>query len=91
MENLACLSGQADTWDELAAIDRPLLLELVTPERFAAAAVLLAIQGRDAWLASEEGPVLVDLAELAPLWGGTYLFLWRTPSGFELYIGFSIA
>ena len=79
---IACLSAQADTWDELAAIDRPLLLELVTPERFAAAAVLLGMEGRKAWLATVSGPVLVGLGELAPLWNGGYLFLWRTPTGF---------
>jgi general secretion pathway protein A len=80
---IACLSAQASTWDELAAIDRPLLLELVTAERFAAAAVMLGIEGRQAWLDTADGPTLVDLAELAPLWDGKYLFLWRVPTGFD--------
>ncbi len=79
----ACLRANAATWDELAAIDRPLLLELVRPDRFAAAAILLGQEGRRAWLASPDGPVLVELAELAPLWGGDYVFLWRIPAGFD--------
>lgn len=80
---LACITARASTWDELATIDRPLLLDLVTPERFAAAAILLGIEGRSAWLASAAGPVQVDLGELAPLWGGDYRFLWQAPEGFE--------
>jgi len=80
---LACIETRATTWDELATIDRPLLLDLVTPERFAAAAVILGVEGRSAWLASPGGVVNEDLAEIGPLWRGTYRLLWRPPTGFE--------
>jgi general secretion pathway protein A len=80
---LACVQGTASTWNELTLLNRPILLELVTPERFGAAAILLGIEGLSALLGSEQGAVLVDLAELGPLWSGAYRFFWQPPGGFE--------
>src|SRR6056297_1453105 len=40
---LRCERGRADTWQELVPLERPLLIELVTPERFAAAALVLVL------------------------------------------------
>jgi general secretion pathway protein A len=81
--SLACIEDKASTWDALASIQRPLLLDMVTPERFAAAVVLLGIEGRHAWLAAEGNAMAVPLATLAPLWTGAYRYLWRVPDGFE--------
>lgn len=80
---VACIEGEALTWDQLLAYDRPLLLDVITPERFSAAVLLLGIAGRQAWVAAEQGVVLVELAELGPLWSGRYRFLWHPPAGFE--------
>lgn len=80
---VACVTGEAQTWDELAQYDRPLLLDMITPERFSAAVLLLGIDGRSAWVASDQGVIQVGLAELAPLWAGGYRFLWHPPQGFE--------
>ena len=80
---VACIEGEARTWDQLLAYDRPLLLDVITPERFSAAVLLLGIEGRQAWVAAEQGVVLVELAELGPLWSGSYRFLWHPPAGFE--------
>lgn len=80
---IACVQGEALTWDELASLERPVLLEMITPERFAAAAVLLTIAERSAWLAVSGRAVQVALTELAPLWSGGYFYLWHVPEGFE--------
>lgn len=80
---LACVEAHASTWDELTAIDRPLLLEMVTPDRFAAAVVVLGIEGRSAWVMTADGLAQLDLQELGPLWNGAYRFLWHIPTGFE--------
>lgn len=77
-----CTEGEAGTWDELAGLDRPLSLSLVTPQRFSAEALLLGIEGQDAWLFAPRGVQRVPLAELAPLWDGRYRYLWRPPAGF---------
>jgi len=79
---LRCEAGRADTWQDLAPLARPLLLELVTPDRFAAAALLLELGERTATLASRDGAVAVPLARLADYWRGGYRYLWDAPAGF---------
>ena len=79
----ACLDGNASTWDELQGLDRPLLLELITPERFSVGVVLLGLEGRQAWVASGEGVERIELADLGPQWSGRYRFLWHPPTGYS--------
>jgi general secretion pathway protein A len=79
---LACTEGEVWTWDELAAFNRPLSLETITPERFSAETLLLGIEGASAWVWTEAGVAQVSLAELAPYWTGRYRFLWHPPPGF---------
>lgn len=80
---LLCVEGQARTWDQLAEFDRPLLLDMITPERFLASALLLGVDGRSAWVLTDQGVSAIGLAELGPLWTGSYRFLWHPPEGFE--------
>ena len=80
---VACSVAEASTWDELEVYNRPLLLEMVTPQRFAAAVLLLQIEGRNAILLGQQGPIEVPLATLGPLWQGTFRYLWHPPPGFE--------
>lgn len=82
-DTLRCESGRADTWQALASRARPLLLEMVTAERFAAAALLLDLGERTATLATPTGSTTVSLGELAPLWSGDFRFLWDAPAGFD--------
>lgn len=79
---VACVETQAKTWDELAGFNRPLVLDIVTADRFSAEVLLLKIEGSRAWVYTQEGESAVSLAELAPLWTGTYRFLWHPPTGF---------
>jgi general secretion pathway protein A len=80
---LMCVEGQARTWEELAEFDRPLLLDMITPERFLASVLLLGVEGRSAWVLTDKGVAEVGLAELGPLWSGSYRFLWHPPGGFD--------
>ena len=82
VSGVLCAEGEAGTWDELAGLDRPLSLSLVTPQRFSAEALLLGMEDQDAWLFAPGGVHRVPLAELAPLWDGRYRYLWRPPLGF---------
>jgi general secretion pathway protein A len=86
-DGLACVEGAAQTWDELSALDRPLLLDMITPERFAAGAVFLGSNGRSAWFATSGDVVEVQLAELGPAWTGRYRLLWHPPTGFMRPLG----
>ncbi len=80
---IACISRDAPTWDALMEYGRPLLLEVVTADRFAASVLLLGIEGRQAWVAAERGVLLIQLGELGPQWSGRYRFLWHPPAEFE--------
>jgi general secretion pathway protein A len=81
------VEGTAQTWDELSLLDRPLLLDMITPERFAAGSVFLGGNGPSAWFATNDGVVEVELAELGPAWTGRYRLLWHPPSGFVRPLG----
>jgi general secretion pathway protein A len=83
LAELACVDDSADTWDDLLGLDRPLLLDLVTPERFSATVVLLGMEGRKAWVATARGVATVDLGGIGSQWTGRYRFLWHPPPGFE--------
>lgn len=84
---LSCMRGSADTWQELLALQRPLLLDLVTPARFAAAALFLGEEDGRALLWSGNALHRVPFTELAALWRGGYRLLWRPPAGFSGPIG----
>jgi general secretion pathway protein A len=81
--SLACVEKSAASWEELADFNRPLLLEMTTPQRFTASVLYLGSTGRSAWVASDRGVEPVGLAELGPLWTGKYSFLWHPPKGFH--------
>ena len=81
--NIFCVVATAQTWDELQHFDRPLVLDMITPERFSASALLLGVQGRAATVFTREGLVVADLAKLGEKWTGGYRFLWQPPKGFS--------
>ena len=81
--SLACVDENASTWGDLQSLDRPLLLDLITPERFSAGVVLLGIQGRLAWVVSGESVEQIELAAIGPQWTGRYRFLWHPPAGYS--------
>ncbi|MFK7977237.1 MAG: AAA family ATPase [Halioglobus sp.] len=82
-QGVTCVASEAQTWDDIALYNRPIVLEMITPARFAAETLLLEIKGTTAWVYTPGGEVAVELAELAPLWTGKYQFLWRAPDGFS--------
>ena len=77
-----CVSDTVQTWSDLSGFSRPLLLRLVTPERFASAAILLDLTESRARLWSRDGVATVDLLELGSLWEGEFSYLWHPPQGF---------
>ena len=80
---VACAEGEVWTWEELAELDRPLLLEAISPERFTAEVLLLGIVEGKAWVLVQGSAAQVSLVELAPFWTGRYRFLWHPPGGFD--------
>lgn len=85
--SLRCASASAETWQELRALRHPLVLDLASSERQARAALVLALEGNIAVLATRDGVERVDLASLAPLWRGDYRYLLQAPPAFERVLG----
>lgn len=84
---LACIAGSARTWDELAELDRPLLLDMITAERFGAGVLLLGSRGRTGWVLTDSGVSEIELVQLGPAWTGNYRLLWQPPEGFTRPVG----
>jgi len=79
-----CIRENAQIWEELLNYNRPVVLQMVTPERFGASTLLLGMQGSQGYVATASGVELVELSQLGPLWTGDFLFLWQAPEGYEL-------
>ena len=80
---IACVENRAETWQVLRELDRPLALQMITPQRFGASVLLLGIAGADGYVSTDTGVALIGLAELGLLWSGRYQFLWHPPKGFK--------
>ena len=83
-EGISCVKGLAQTWDDLEGINRPIVLDMITPQRFSASVLLLGVNGRSALVLANDGIMEAELKELGPHWTGTYRFLWRSPRSFSV-------
>ena len=79
---VSCVTETAQTWGDLEQFNRPLILDMITPQRFSASVLLLGIRGRSAMVLGVNGVVEMSLVDLGPAWTGSYRFLWRPPMGF---------
>ena len=82
LHTISCTVASAQTWEDLRQFDRPLVLDVVTPERFSASVLLLTFDERSATVLTTSGLVEADLADLGTQWSGNYRFLWQPPQGF---------
>lgn len=74
---LSCGIGTARVWNELVALNRPVLLETVTQDKFFASVLLFQIDGSDAIVWTDQGLQWVALSDIADDWTGTYRFFGR--------------
>ncbi len=80
---LSCGIGTARVWNELVALNRPVLLETVTQDKFFASVLLFQIDGSDAIVWTDQGLQWVALSDIANDWTGAYRFFWQAPAGWE--------
>ena len=80
---LSCSTGTARVWNELASLNRPVLLETVTKEKFIASVLLFRIEGSEAIVWTDQGLQWILLADIADAWTGTYRFFWQAPAAWE--------
>ena len=77
---------QRGTWNSLEQLDRPVILTL-TDDGMTYEVALVGLDGDVAWLATMNGTEAVQLDDLADLWFGQFLIVWRPPNGVAAPIG----
>ncbi|PCK08348.1 MAG: general secretion pathway protein GspA [Alteromonadaceae bacterium] len=78
-----CETTNFDTWQDITTLNRPVILHLITPEKFPAHALLIGIQGEYAQIiTSDRKQQVVTLDSLGPLWTGKLFYVWRKPKDF---------
>jgi general secretion pathway protein A len=79
-EGLACLKQRA-SWNSLRQLNRPAILSLIDSTGSTHELVLIAIHGERADLSIGGVAVNHSVSEIAELWFGEFLLLWRPPGG----------
>ena len=80
---LRCESADSDTWDGVMELNRPVVLNLQRPNRFAAATVLLAISEEVATVFTGAVVCDVPLTAVADRWTGGFRYFWESPPGWS--------
>ena len=84
---LSCSKQSVKVWNDVMALNRPVLLEIVTKDKFAAAALVLAFGETTALMWTRQGVLEVSLGELADSWTGSIQYLWQAPQGWIGSVG----
>ena len=84
---LSCSKQSVNVWNDVMALNRPVLLEIVTKDKFAAAALVLAFGETTALMWTRQGVLEVSLGELADSWTGSIQYLWQAPQGWIGSVG----
>jgi general secretion pathway protein A len=62
--------------------DRPVVLTLVSPARFIVYAVLVGVEGDTGTLLLKDQRHRVKLAQLGPMWRGSFELIWQPPGDY---------
>ena len=76
-----CETAESEVWDEVAAMKRPVLLDLRRTDGFAAATVLMRIEGDAALIWDGLEACTIPLASLTGSWLNRFRYLWMSPEG----------
>jgi len=80
---IQCTMTRSDVFDDIVGLGRPVLLDMVSPDRFSATTLLMGFDGTEALVWSDLGLVRVTAGELASAWSGGYRYLWRAPEEWD--------
>jgi len=84
---LSCSKQSVNVWNDVMALNRPVRLEIVTKDKFAGAALVLAFGETTALMWTRQGVLEVSLGELADSWTGSIQYLWQAPQGWAGSVG----
>jgi general secretion pathway protein A len=80
---LRCQQDNAEVWDSVIGLNRPVVLAMQTPDKFRAETLVVGFEARAAWVMADTGIELVPLVELAQYWLGGYRYFWKAPQGWQ--------
>ncbi len=89
-QNFQCENDKFETWEDIISLNRPVILNLITPEKFSSHAVLVGIEGDYALLLTDSRQLSkIKLETLGPIWTGEVFYIWEKPKSFQepLHIG----
>lgn len=86
-QGFACESQKVVTWDDFRQINRPAVLTIVTPARYTAYVVLVALKQGEAWVRVDGDVQRISMETLGTLWNGEFTFVWRQPPGYSEAVG----
>ena len=73
--------SQSGGWPKLRRYDLPAILELMLPDGSRRRVVLSRLDGETADLIIDGQPVKASISEIAVLWDGAFMFIWKPPGG----------
>jgi general secretion pathway protein A len=81
---MQCEKVTLHSWTEVAEINHPAILIMVTPEKFSTYLVLIGINQEQALVLNEqEEKVVLPLEKIGHEWTGDIFYLWRKPQEFS--------
>ena len=80
---LRCQQDNAEVWDPVIGLNRPVVLAMQTPDKFRAETVVVSFEARAAWVMADTGIERVPLIELAQYWLGGYRYFWKAPQHWQ--------
>lgn len=81
---LKCGTATFSTWSDVVALDRPLILSLITEEKRKSHALLIGLQEQYALLLTQQNKQqIIKLDELGRIWTGEVFYAWRKPKEFR--------
>lgn len=79
-----CSKTKLNTWEEIIALNRPVVLSLINNKKFRSYAVLIGIQDENALVIDGNSErKIIALEHLGPLWTGNIFYLWKKPKTFN--------
>jgi len=80
---LRCEQAQAQVWEPLMTLNRPVALTMQTADKFTAETLVVSFESRSARVLTAEGVARVPLVDLARHWMGGYRYFWQAPEAWQ--------
>ena len=79
-----CKLSNIETWKELSSLNRPVILSLITEDKFFSYAIVIGLNEDSALIVNEQGEEMsIALNKLGPMWTGAIFYVWKKPPGFK--------